>query len=66
MKLNGFVWTEAYEMKSKHILHVNADKFLRDGGLESVFNVCLTEANNLGMKVIALPAFGTGTNVLYF
>jgi len=62
MKRNGFVWTEAYGLEyCRHILHVNADKFIsHNSGWKPVFTLCLSEANSRGFQAIALPAFGTG------
>ena len=69
MKSNGFAWTEAYDLKCKMILHINTDVYISrsdpskaTSGWEDAFMLCLTEANNIGLKAIALPAFGTGNS----
>lgn len=73
MKKNRFVWTEAYNLKCKMLLHINTEEYITRSdsskaasGLEAVFTLCLTEANNIGLKAIALPAFGTGNSAMVF
>ncbi|XP_076464939.1 protein mono-ADP-ribosyltransferase PARP14-like [Babylonia areolata] len=54
----GIVTTKAYGLKSKVILHVNADEFSRNW--EEGIELCLTVAEQQGLRSVAMPALGTG------
>lgn len=58
MQKRDIVHTKTYKLKSKIILHINAETFSKDwkAGIE----LCLQEAETLGISSLAMPALGTG------
>ena len=55
---SGIAVTRAHNLKSRIIVHINADRFSDswDDGIEE----CLEVAERNGVNTIAMPAFGTG------
>ena len=53
--------TKAYQLKSKMILHINAEEFSADW--KAGIKLCLQEAEDLGIQSLAMPALGTGITI---
>ena len=53
--------TKAYKLKSKMILHINAEEFSTDW--KAGIKLCLQEAEDLGIQSLAMPALGTGITI---
>ncbi|KAK7479356.1 hypothetical protein BaRGS_00029434 [Batillaria attramentaria] len=58
MQKSGIVQTSAPGIKSKIILHINAESFSNDW--EEGIKLCFEEAERHGVRSLAIPAFGTG------
>ncbi|XP_025094894.1 poly [ADP-ribose] polymerase 14-like isoform X4 [Pomacea canaliculata] len=54
------VTTAAFNLRCKHIVHIDTYHYVNNDRLTTAYLDILTEADNLGLNSIALPAIGTG------
>lgn len=54
------VVTEACKLRSRYILHIDAEHYRTPGNWEDAYTDILKEAESIGLKSITLPAIGTG------
>lgn len=52
--------TAAYNLKCKHILHIDATLYFKSGNWEKPYEAVLREAEKRGLQSLAVPALGTG------
>lgn len=54
------VTTGAYNLRCKHIVHIDTVYYTNNDRLKTAYEDILEEAENLAVSSIALPAIGTG------
>lgn len=60
MARHNIVMTAAYNLKCKHILHIDALSYKKPDVWEKAYTAILQEADKKGLHSLAVPALGTG------